>query len=282
MSHLIPFNFDDSLVRSTLIDDQPWFVAIDIAKVLEYRETHDMTRMLDDDEAAPHTMRVRSENGVEQDRQVTIIDESGLFHAILKSRKPEARRFRKWVTGELLPTLYRDGGYSLADHAEKLRLDANKRITQHQEAAIRLIDKIRREHRPEVREALHAAMVHNCAAGNMPAPPLEALGGPDLVEKSRIDAFWAAVTDLMAKGEELNHSRDPARLAISLPHLRRLAAKHGTSIPAAALLRRCLRASEAPLFIDYRTVRSALFGGSVKCWVFAQEDEATATGEEQP
>ncbi|WP_302141706.1 BRO-N domain-containing protein [Halomonas alkalicola] len=268
MSHLIPFNFDDSLVRSTLIDDQPWFVAKDIAAVLEYSRERDMHRVLDDDEKGAHIVRTPGGN-----QEMTIINQSGLFHAILKSRKPEARRFRKWVTGELLPTLYRDGGYSLADHAEKLRLEANKRITQHQEAAVRLIDKIRREHRPEVREALHAAMVHNCAAGNMPAPPLEALGGPDLVEKSRIDAFWAAVTDLMAKGEELNHSRDPARLAISLPHLRRLAAKHGTPIPAAALLRRCLRASEAPLFIDYRTVRSALFGGSVKCWVFAQEDQ---------
>ena len=268
MSHLIPFNFDDSLVRSTLIDDQPWFVAKDIAAVLEYSRERDMHRVLDDDEKGAHIVRTPGGN-----QEMTIINQSGLFHAILKSRKPEARRFRKWVTGELLPTLYRDGGYSLADHAEKLRLEANKRITQHQEAAVRLIDKIRREHRPEVREALHAAMVHNCAAGNMPAPPLEALGGPDLAEKSRIDAFWAAVTDLMAKGEELNHSRDPARLAISLPHLRRLAAKHGTPIPAAALLRRCLRASEAPLFIDYRTVRSALFGGSVKCWVFAQEDQ---------
>lgn len=277
MSHLIPFNFDDSLVRSTLMNDQPWFVASDIAKVLEYRDAHNMARILDEDEKGTHIMRTRG-----GDQEMTIINQSGLFHAILKSRKPEARRFRKWVTGELLPTLYRDGGYSLADRAQQQRLEANKHITQHQEAAVRLIDKIRREHRPEVREALHAAMVHNCTAGNMPAPPLEALGGPDLVEKSRIDAFWAAVTDLMAKGEELNHSRDPARLAISLPHLRRLAAKHGTPIPAAALLRRCLRASEAPLFIDYRTVRSALFGGSVKCWVFAQEDEATATGEEQP
>ncbi|MGM0535510.1 MAG: BRO-N domain-containing protein [Pseudomonadota bacterium] len=277
MSHLIPFNFDDSLIRSTLIDEQPWFVASDIAKILDYREAYVMTRILDDDEKGPHIVRTL---GGEQ--EMTVINQSGLFHAILKSRKPEARRFRKWVTGELLPTLYREGGYSLAGQAEKQRLEANKRITQHQEAAIRLMDKIRREHRPEVREAMHMAMVHNCEAGNMPVPPLEALGGPDLVEKSRIDAFWAAVTDLMAKGEELNHSHDPARLAISLPHLQRLAAKHEIPLPAAALLRRCLRASETPMFLDYRTVRSALFGASVKCWVFAQDHEEAALGTAHP
>jgi prophage antirepressor-like protein len=271
-SQLVPFNFDDSLIRSTLVDEQPWFIATDIAKVLEYRNAPDMVRMLDDDEADTHIVRIRSENDVEQNRQVTIINESGLFHAILKSRKPEAKRFRKWVTGDLLPTLYREGGYSLVDQAEKQRLEASKRITQHQEAAIRLMGKIRREHRPELREAMHAAMVHNCAAGNMPAPPLEALGSPSLAERSRLDAFWAAVSELLAKGEELNHSVDPARLAISLPHLQRLATKHRVTLPNPALVRRSLRASEVPTFIDYRTVRSALFGGSVKCWVFAQED----------
>lgn len=163
----------------------------------------------------------------------------------------------------------------LGTGAKQQRLEENKRITQHQEAAIRLMEKIRREHRPEIREAMHTAMVHNCQAGKMPAPPLEALGGPDLVERSRLDIFWNTVSELIAKGEEINHSHDPARLAVSLPHLQRLAEKHHLTLPKLSLLRRTLRGSETPLFIDYRTVNSGLFGGSVKCWVFAQEDDAT-------
>ena len=269
MSNLIPFNFDDSLIRSTVIDGKPWMVAKDVCSALGYANDRDAISK----HCRPKGVAKRDTLTQGGCQQVTIIDQGNVLRLITRSRLPAAERFESWVFDEMLPELLSKGSYSLIDQAEKQRLEENKRITQHQEAAIRLIDKIRREHRPEVREALHAAMVHNCAAGNMPAPPLEALVGPDLVEKSRIAAFWGAVTDLMAKGEELNHSRDPARLAISLPHLRRLAAKHGTPIPAAALLRRCLRASEAPLFIDYRTVRSALFGGSVKCWVFAQEDQ---------
>jgi hypothetical protein len=72
-----------------------------------------MVRMLDDDEAAPHNVGVRSENGVEQDREMTIISESGLYACILKSRRPEAKAFRKWVTGEVLPTLRKTGRYAV-------------------------------------------------------------------------------------------------------------------------------------------------------------------------
>ena len=56
-----------------------------------------MTRNLDDDEAAMHNLYIRSENGVEQSRPMTIINESGLYSAILKSRKPEAKKFKKML-----------------------------------------------------------------------------------------------------------------------------------------------------------------------------------------
>ncbi|WP_027823486.1 BRO-N domain-containing protein [Laribacter hongkongensis] len=57
-------------------------------------------------------MRVRSENGVSQDREVTIVNESGLYSLILKSRKPEAKRFKKWVTAEVLPAIRKTGSYA--------------------------------------------------------------------------------------------------------------------------------------------------------------------------
>lgn len=110
-AQIIPFQFRTTQVRTIEIDDLIWFVASDVAKALNYPEAKDMTRMLDDDEAGRHIVPIRSENGVEQDREVSIINESGLYHAILKSRKPEAVPFRKWVTNEVLPAIRKTGRF---------------------------------------------------------------------------------------------------------------------------------------------------------------------------
>lgn len=76
MSLPIEFAFDDKPVRVVLVDGEPWWVAADIAAALQYRETKDMTRILDDDEADRHNVPVRSANGVGQSREMTIINES--------------------------------------------------------------------------------------------------------------------------------------------------------------------------------------------------------------
>lgn len=118
-TQLIPFLFESQSVRVVMIDDVPWWVAADVAEILDYRDAFNMTRILDEDEAATHIMRVRSENGVEQDRELTIINESGLYSAIFGSRKPEAKKFKKWVTAEVLPTIRKTGGYSLPGNAKQ-------------------------------------------------------------------------------------------------------------------------------------------------------------------
>lgn len=116
MNALTNFVFDGSSgqahpVRAVLVQGEPWFVATDVAAVLGYRNAPDMVRMLDSDEADTHILRIRSENGVEQDREVAIINESGLYACILKSRRPEARAFKKWVTGQVLPSIRKTGVY---------------------------------------------------------------------------------------------------------------------------------------------------------------------------
>lgn len=112
--NLSTFKFESREVRAVTVDGAPWFVATDVATVLDYRNAPDMTRSLDADEAATHTVRSRSDNGVEQSREVTIINESGLYSAILKSRKPEAKAFKKWVTSEVLPSIRKTGSYTPA------------------------------------------------------------------------------------------------------------------------------------------------------------------------
>ena len=105
-AQVIPFDFESNEVRTLLIDDQPWFVAADVAAALNYRMASDMTGNLDDDEKG--TQNVRTPYG---DQEMNVINESGLYSAILRSRKPEAKRFKKWVTSEVLPAIRKHGRY---------------------------------------------------------------------------------------------------------------------------------------------------------------------------
>jgi len=114
MSAIIPFTFETHTVRSLLRDGDPWFVATDVANILGYSHVPHMLRMLDDDEADVHLTDSRSVNGVEQSRNISIINESGLYSVVLKSERPEAKRFKRWVTGEVLPAIRKTGSYGKA------------------------------------------------------------------------------------------------------------------------------------------------------------------------
>lgn len=109
MSNLSVFNFNQNEVRTIVNDDgEIWFVASDVATVLGYRNAPDMVRNLDNDEVST-TQIVRSSSG--GNPNITIINESGLYSATLKSRKPEAKQFKKWVTSDVLPSIRKNGGY---------------------------------------------------------------------------------------------------------------------------------------------------------------------------
>ncbi|RAU43424.1 MULTISPECIES: Bro-N domain-containing protein [unclassified Pseudomonas] len=105
-TNVIPFNFGEKLVRTMLIGDQPWFVATDVAVALEYRDAFNMIRILDDDEKG--TQIVSTLGG---GQMLQVINESGLYSAILRSRKSEAKRFKKWITSEVLPAIRKHGRY---------------------------------------------------------------------------------------------------------------------------------------------------------------------------
>lgn len=110
MTDLLTFDFDDRAVRVIEREGAPWWIAADIAVILGYDHTPSMVRNLDDDEADVHILHSSG-----QRREMSIISESGLFAAILKSRKPEARAFRRWVTGTVLPALRRTGRFATGD-----------------------------------------------------------------------------------------------------------------------------------------------------------------------
>ncbi|MDT2173254.1 BRO-N domain-containing protein, partial [Paenibacillus larvae] len=107
MNQLQVFNFTGKDVRVVVKDGHPWWVAKDVSELLGFRMASDFTRTLDDDEK--DTQIVRTPGG---NQEVTIINESGLYSAILKSRKPEAKQFKRWVTHEVLPAIRKTGMYA--------------------------------------------------------------------------------------------------------------------------------------------------------------------------
>lgn len=105
-----PFNFQNHAIRLVIRNDEPWFVATDVCEALGYiNPSKAVADHLDSDERS-HEQLDRTRMG----SKAIIINESGLYALVLRSRKPEARKFAKWVTGEVLPTIRKSGGYSNA------------------------------------------------------------------------------------------------------------------------------------------------------------------------
>lgn len=103
MNELQVFKYSDKQVRTLLKDNQPWWVLKDVCDILGLTNPSVVADRLDDDE--------RSKFDLGRQGEATIINESGLYNVILRSDKPEAKPFRKWVTAEVLPTIRKTGGY---------------------------------------------------------------------------------------------------------------------------------------------------------------------------
>lgn len=107
MTSLTQFTFHNEYnVRIIDLNGGLWFVAADVASALDYPSAPQMTRNLDDDEKGMHNVHTLGGS-----QEMLIINESGLYSAILKSRKPEAKKFKKWVTSEVLPSIRKTGKY---------------------------------------------------------------------------------------------------------------------------------------------------------------------------
>lgn len=117
------FIFNGSGVRVETIEGEPWFVAKDVSDILGYRDAANMVRNLQDDEKGTHTVRTLG-----GDQKATIINESGLYNAIFRSKRAEAQAFRKWVTSEVLPSIRKDGGYIGGRTIEEIERNAERAI----------------------------------------------------------------------------------------------------------------------------------------------------------
>lgn len=105
-------------VRVVERDGEPWFVARDVCECLELGNPRTSIALLDEDEKGVHTMDTP---GGQQ--AMSIVSEAGLYSLILRSRKPEAKAFKRWITHEVLPAIRRHGAYLTPDMVEKVISD---------------------------------------------------------------------------------------------------------------------------------------------------------------
>jgi anti-repressor protein len=107
------FSFEDQQVRTIVVNNEPYFVGKDVAEILGYSDTNQAIRKHVDDE----DKLTRQFNGSGQNRNMTIINESGLYSLILSSKMPNAKKFKHWVTSEVLPAIRKHGAYMTDEKA---------------------------------------------------------------------------------------------------------------------------------------------------------------------
>ncbi|HBM5484590.1 BRO family protein, partial [Enterococcus faecium] len=113
------FNFEQNEVRTILVNDEPYFVGKDVASVLGYSNTKDaLSRHVDLEDKMGSRITTSG-----QSREMTIINESGLYSLILKSKLPSAKKFKRWVTSEVLPAIRKHGGYLTPEKVEEALLN---------------------------------------------------------------------------------------------------------------------------------------------------------------
>ncbi len=178
------FNFNQNQIQVINKDGEAWFIASEIAAMFGYRDAANLTRILDDDEKGTHNV---STLGGKQD--VSVINESGFYHAAFKSRKAEVKPFRKWVTAEVLPAIRKTGGYQVgqkttADDRTGLRqavaalvgrkgIDYSSAYSMiHQRFNVEAIEDIPAEKLPEAVAYTHALTLHTGLTGEvLDTPP---------------------------------------------------------------------------------------------------------------
>jgi anti-repressor protein len=117
------FDFHGMQLRTVIKNNEPWFVAKDVAQILSFDHTPTMTRTLDEDEKGVHI--IHTPGG---DQRMTIINEPGLYSVILKSRKPEAKQFKRWITHEVIPSIRKHGAYMTPEKIEEVLLNPDTLI----------------------------------------------------------------------------------------------------------------------------------------------------------
>lgn len=117
-------NADFGEIRTVTIDNEPWFVGKDAAEILGYTDTNQAIRNHVDDE----DKLTRQFNGSGQNRDMTVINESGVYALVFSSKLPKAKEFKRWVTSEVIPSIRKHGAYMTPETLEAAILNPDTMI----------------------------------------------------------------------------------------------------------------------------------------------------------
>nr|WP_138500989.1 BRO family protein [Nostoc sp. PA-18-2419] len=198
MTNLSVFNFESHDIRFVGTADNPWWVASDICKVLAIANVSDAVAKLDNDEKLVSLIPTSGQN-----REVLCINESGLYSLVLTSRKPQAKRFKKWLTSEVIPAIRKTGSYSSIAESQQSQLPA---VTQSRlnelfatEASIRQqikdIENTLRAKQSELQE-VSTALVNEAKAFYSANPEVfkQAILAKEILEKAKQDNPFLSVS----------------------------------------------------------------------------------------
>ena len=174
------FEYEGSAVRTVERGGEPWFVAADVCRVLEIANATDAISRLDEDERT-----LVSIEGASNGLPVNAVNEAGLYSLILGSRKPEAKKFKRWVTHEVIPSIRKHGVYAIDE------------VLQNPDVLINALQALKAEREEKERLALECAFKAQQIAELHPKADYhdKVLACPDLVKVTVIakDYGWSAV-----------------------------------------------------------------------------------------
>lgn len=138
------FVFHGQEVRTVTINNEPYFVGKDVADILGYQNgSRDINRHVDEEDKLKYRFGTSG-----QDREMTIINESGLYSLILSSKLPQAKEFKRWVTSEVLPQIRQQGAYvpeNLSDEAFIALFTGQKKLKEQQLVLAQDVDYLKNE-----------------------------------------------------------------------------------------------------------------------------------------
>jgi len=117
MNDLQIFNYNNQEFRTIEKNSEVWFIAKDVCQILELTDVSQSVERLDEDEKLIRTLYVSG-----QERDVWTINEFGLYSLILKSNKPEAKSFKRWITHEVIPAIRKTGSYSIDPNLARTKI----------------------------------------------------------------------------------------------------------------------------------------------------------------
>lgn len=135
MSNIKEFYFESLPLNVIDKAGEPWFIAKEVCEILEHSNHKVAVQSLDDDEVS----KVYLTDTLGREQETIIISESGLYTLIIRSNKPKAKEFRKWVTGVVLPSIRKTGGYNMNN---KMLSDMYERMMLLQEDMIKLQNRV--------------------------------------------------------------------------------------------------------------------------------------------